>query len=437
MRWSPRVATLVAAVAFVGHSLHAQQSAQQRSIDSLAAAVRQLQARLDSASRATGVALAPAAPRPGAYMNVSFVGLVDMGWSTARDIPSLQPGDHDPRANGFTLPNAELVLDGAVDPYFKGFLNVVHKIDPAGETGVELEEMYLLTSALPANLQLKVGQFFAEFGRQNPQHPHAWAFADQPLVLNRMFGGEGLRGQGARLSWLLPTGFYAEAMLGVMNSGGETMSSFRSEESDAIHGGVPFERDVQNAGDLVYTPRIAASFDLTENQVLLVGASGAFGPNSAGETTRTSILGTDVYWKWKSPTAAQGFPFFAVQAEYLTRSYQTKFLPNVGETSTAPTDGRTLKDNGSYAQLLWGIKPRLVAALRYDDSNTSDQDFVTSEREPRTRITPSLTWYPSEYSKIRVQYNHDTRHFGGAVQRDHSLWMQFEFLLGAHAPHKF
>jgi hypothetical protein len=28
--------------------------------------------------------------------------------------------------------------------------------------------------------------------------------ADQPLILNRVFGGEGLRNVGARLSWLVP-----------------------------------------------------------------------------------------------------------------------------------------------------------------------------------------------------------------------------------------
>ena len=50
-------------------------------------------------------------------MNVSFVGLTDLGWSSARDVSALQRGDHDPRVNGFTIPNAELVLDGAVDPY--------------------------------------------------------------------------------------------------------------------------------------------------------------------------------------------------------------------------------------------------------------------------------------------------------------------------------
>src|SRR5215831_7915161 len=119
-----------------------------------------------------------------AYMNISFDVLIDVGSSTASD-PSqfLELGDHDPINRGFSLPNAEIALDGAVDPYFKGFANIVFKLDKDNETEVELEETYLQSSSLPANLQLKGGQYFAAFGRQNPQHPHQWAFVDEPIIL--------------------------------------------------------------------------------------------------------------------------------------------------------------------------------------------------------------------------------------------------------------
>jgi len=82
-------------------------------------------------------------------MNIGFVALTDFGWSSERDVGSLQLGDHDPKVRGFTIPSTELTLDAAVDPYFKGFANIVFKIDEAGESGLELEEAYFLTSALP------------------------------------------------------------------------------------------------------------------------------------------------------------------------------------------------------------------------------------------------------------------------------------------------
>jgi len=373
-------------------------------------------------------------------VNIGFSGLADFGWSSTKDVAALLPGDHDPRVRGFTIPNAELTLDGAVDPYFRGFTSLVFKLDDEGETGVELEEMYFLTSSLPANLQLKGGQFFAEFGRQNTQHPHAWAFVDQPLVFGRLLGPEGLRGQGARLSWLLPTSFYAEAMLGVLNSVGGTTYSFRGEESADIHGGVPIEREVSGASDMLVVPRISTSFELSSEHTAVIGASAAFGPNNSGEDASTQMYAADIYWKWKSASAYQGFPFVSLQAEAMYRRYEAAERFS-SEDGIAILEAETLGDRGYYAQLLWGIKPRVVAGLRAESvgGNASRfeselSDFDTGLRADRSRISPNMTWYPSEFSKFRVQYNYDYRR---GIGRDHSVWLQFEFLLGAHAAHRF
>ena len=51
------------------------------------------------------------------------------------------------------------------------------------------------------------------------------------------------------IRWLLPTSFYTEAMIGVMNSKGGTAYSFRSEDSPEIHGGQLEERAVKDFGD--------------------------------------------------------------------------------------------------------------------------------------------------------------------------------------------
>src|SRR5438046_2415970 len=179
------------------------------------ALVKQLEKELGQQAADTGAGVAAQPRATGGYMNIGFVTLTDAGWSTESDVASIERGDHDPKVNGFTMPNAEISLDGAVDPYFKGFSNIVLKIDSDGETGIELEEAYALTTSLPHSLQIKFGQFFTEFGRQNPQHPHAWGFVDAPLVMVRMFGPDGCRSQGVRFSWLQPTPFYPEARVTV------------------------------------------------------------------------------------------------------------------------------------------------------------------------------------------------------------------------------
>jgi hypothetical protein len=366
-------------------------------------------------------------------MNIGFVALTDAGWSSASDIGAIERGDHDPKVNGFTIPNAEISLDGAVDPYFKGFSNIVLKIEPNGDTGIELEEAYALTTSLPANLQLKFGQFFTEFGRQNPQHPHSWAFVDAPQVMVRMFGPDGLRSQGLRLSWLLPTPFYTEALVTIANATGGTTSSFRSPDSPEIHGGVIDEKPVRSFSDLLVAPRINTSFDLTETQTIVLGVSGAFGPNNSGPSAKTQIYGVDAYWKWKPAAAQAGFPFLSLQTEAMFRHYDAaQRVSEADPLLTLPSE--TLKDKGWYAQVLWGIKPRIVAGLRGEAASGNGAAFVSDLRRDQSRISPNLTWYPTEFSKFRVQYNYDNRHELG---NENSLWFQFEFLIGAHAAHKF
>src|SRR5262249_18359350 len=123
-----------------------------------------------------------------AYMNISFDTLITAGTSSEPN-PSqfIELGDHDPQSRGFNLRNAEIAVDGVVDPYFKGIGNIVLSLDTNNETYIELEEAFLQLTSLPANLQVKGGQFFANFGRQNPQHPHQWAFVDDPIILERAF----------------------------------------------------------------------------------------------------------------------------------------------------------------------------------------------------------------------------------------------------------
>jgi len=396
----------------------------------------------------------------GTYMDIGLVATFAAGGSTAHDIEGgTQLGGHDPNQRGFTVQGAEINFTGAVDPYFRGNANVVFQIDSSGESFIELEEAWLETLSLPANLQVRAGQFLTDFGRLNTQHPHSWAFVDTSLVNGRFLGADGLRNPGARLSWLAPTPFYSELFFAVQNSQGETAFSYRED-----HGGAPFLGRLNDAGrvesfdDLLFVPRYAASFDLTDTQTLLAGVSTAFGPNGSGPDTDTQIYGVDLYWKWKSANAHGGFPFLSFQTEAMLRRYQAGAYSNAADDSNNNGvidsgeldvfgDGlvhavprETLTDWGWYGQVLYGFHKGWVAGLRGDYvAPTSLAAYETlfspdPERLSRWRLSPNLTWYPSEFSKIRLQYNYDNR---SGIGVDHSVWLQFEFLLGAHAAHKF
>src|SRR5436190_3055486 len=76
------------------------------------------------------------------YMNISFDGMFALAGSSARDLSHIEVGDHDPQQRGFNARNIELAFDGAVDPYFEGFANIVFKLNNDNETEVEVEEAF-------------------------------------------------------------------------------------------------------------------------------------------------------------------------------------------------------------------------------------------------------------------------------------------------------
>jgi len=252
-------------------------------------------------------------------------------------------------------------------------------------------------------------------------------------VIGRMFGPEGLRNPGGRLSWLVPTPFYSELFLAVQNSQGGTAFSFRNADEE-LFGRTPVDRRVRNLGDLLYVPRYAASFDVTDSQTIVAGVSVAFGPNASGRDTRTQIYGADLYWKWKPSWQSGGFPFVSWQTEALGRRYEAG-SGGLDAPGRATLPRETLFDWGVYSQVVYGFTQRWAAGLRSDWVSGDRGAFTPDEnRADRFRLSPALTFYPTEFSKLRFQYNYDHGQLHG---EDSSVWLQLEFLLGSHAAHKF
>jgi hypothetical protein len=370
------------------------------------------------------------------YMNISFDGLFALAYSSDKHLDQIEVGDHDPMQRGFNARNIELAFDGAVDPYFEGFANIVFKLDNDNNTEVEVEEAFMQTTSLPFNLQVKAGQFFSAFGRINPTHPHTWDFVDYPIVAGKFLGPDGLRGVGAQISWIIPVPWYSQLLLGVQNGRGETGYSFRNPGDNGIfYGRMTTDRELRGLEDFVWVPRWENSVDLSPTQVVLAGVSGAFGSNETGGHSRTQLYGADLLYKWKSERAEGGFPFVKWQTEFMYR----RFEAGLGEKESFPV-AETFHDWGLYSQVLWGFKKGWVAGIRGDYYDAEDSRFTDDlDRQSRSRISANLTWYPTEFSKIRLQYNHDflDETFFLAGRDVDSVFLQFEFILGAHGAHKF
>ena len=387
-------------------------------------------------TRTTPAPFSGASIGPFSLIDVSFNILGVGGWSTAPDriIEELEGGAHDPKRRGFTLQQGELGLAGAVDPYFNAQAYIVFT-----DESVELEEAYLTTTSLPWDLQVKAGYFFTEFGRNNPLHPHSWAWIDQPFINTRLLGGEGNRAAGTRLSWLLPTLWYSEIYLGVQNANNETEVSFLGEREGAeggIGGLTATKDDVDNLTDLLYLARWANSWDLNPEWSTQIGLSALHGPNLTGNRGETWIYGTDLVAKWRPSNSYRGWPFLIWETEIMARDYD---IDTANPAFDPASMDKSLKDWGFYTQALHGFTPRWAAGLRFEYAGGSGNGLVAREDDPfradRFRFSPLLAFYPSEFSRIRLQYNYD--HADNLTEDEHSVWVGFEVSYGAHSAHKY
>jgi hypothetical protein len=384
---------------------------------------------------------------PFRVLNISLDLLFAVGGSTERDeqILELKGGEHDPRKRGVTLQQAELQINGEVDKWFTAQGVLVTFLDPEeGETIVEIEEAFLQSQNLPHNLQVRVGHYFTEFGRVNPLHPHAWDWQDQPVILSRVFGAEGMRAPGARVSWLAPTHQYLEFFLGGQNANGETMTSFlandESYEERAIGGRLFDDATVgaRSGADIVWTGRVATTFDLDDENRLGFGASAAVGPNATGGDT--VITGVDFAYQWRPTDYVPGKAFVRFQGEYIHRHFGAEAQTDTnGGTFNLPDT--SLEDHGGYVYGLVGWDNGFAAGLRADWATGSGDSYIGAGgfsraqdpfRTDRLRISPILQYQVSRFTRMRLQYDYDDSDH--LANRAHSVWLGFEIMLGNQPP---
>lgn len=313
-------------------------------------------------------------------------------------------GAHDPARTGFSLQQLELHLASNVDPFFRFEANVVF-----AEHGVEVEEAYATTLALPGNLQVRAGQFLTRFGRHNPTHPHAWDFLDQPLVVGKMLGGEGDRALGGEVSWLAPLPWYVELAAAVAHGGDHDHAEEEAEEAGGAH-----DHEAESP-DLAATVTLKQFFALARAWGLKAGVSARLEPLDGGEA-RSDVVGVDLYLRYREPGSRHAV---SLQAEGLARRRATH-------------DDR-LDDVGGYAQVVWDLDAAWAVGGRYDyvTGVRADPDWTSA----RQRASAQVTWRPSHFSRLRLQGNHDR-----LPGHDHAQWgvmLGLQVVVGAHGAHGY
>ncbi|MBK8594971.1 MAG: porin [Holophagales bacterium] len=348
--------------------------------------------------------------------------------------------DHGGLNEGFNLGETELAFTASVDPYFD-----VTALFAASEEGLEAEEVYFQTRRLPGGFQLKGGKFLSGIGYANKQHPHQWDFADQNLAYELLLGGHGLNEKGLQVTWLPKLPFYLQLGAEVLQGENEKMANYVGPEEFP---GLTEEADprvlAHKPGPRLFTGFVKVGPNIGYASALQVGLSYASSRSHQevhdhdGDGIPEGVLdgtaelwGADLVYKYDSPRE-YGAGDFIFQAEYLSRK---RDLDVLGTTSTA-----VFKQDGAYFQAVYGLLPRFQVATRYDLAGLTNERVragVKTEYETSKRWSAALTFNPSEFSRVRAQYNRGELFVGGEKETFDQFFLQVQFSIGAHGAHKF
>ncbi len=280
----------------------------------------------------------------------------------------------------------EVALQSALDPYSntKVFLTLEDE-----EVGIE--EGYIYWTGLPGRLRLDVGKFRQQLGDLNRWHLHALPETEYPLVYQRFLGPEGLTGVGLSLYTALP--------LSLAGGTHEIWAQATTAESDPLYAG---------GHQPTLLLRLQNFWQLSRSTYAQLGITGT-GGNNDDQGLRSRLAGLDVRLTYRPPEAG-------------TRREIT--LRAEGYRLHATELGTTTNRYGTFVDLNAKLTRRWVLGTRYD--------WVEAPRglaDTEWRVTPSVTWWQSEFVYLRLEGEHRHTDLDGA---HNLLSLQAVWAMGPH-----
>jgi hypothetical protein len=280
----------------------------------------------------------------------------------------------------------EVALQSALDPYSSTKIFLTFE---DGEVGVE--EGYIYWTGLPGRLRVDVGKVRQQIGDLNRWHLHALPETEYPLVYQRFLGPEGLAGVGLSLYTALP--------ISLLGGTHEVWLQGTTAESDPLYAG---------GRQPTLLLRLQNFWQLNRSTYAQLGFTGTGGDNDdAG--LRSRLLGLDFRLTYRPPEAgtrreitfrAEGYRLHADELGTVTNRY------------------------GTFLDLNAKLSRRWVLGSRYD--------WVEAARGPddtEWRLTPSLTWWQSEFVFLRLEGEHRHRDLDGSRNM---LSLQAVWAMGPH-----
>jgi hypothetical protein len=324
----------------------------------------------------------------------------------------------------------ELNFQSYLDPFSR--LKATTHIHDDGE--VHLEEIYMTHFSILENANLDIGRFRQQFGVINRWHTDALDQVEYPLVLQSIFGDEGLAQTGASVEWTLPNwgNTYQGLTIQITNSENERL----------------FE------GDTLGNPSMLFHYknyrDLSRDTYFEFGLSGLFGWNDQWnvdkgsgfedehDTLGTQVYGVDVSFLWEP----------ADKALYRNIEWRSELYYLNRDILAPDNSGRdNLNAWGAYSYLQTKVSRNTDIGIRADYYKPDSKNYAdttgtslvplaySSNNPHRWQICPYITIMQSEWVKFRLEYDYASGH--GTEDTEHVIMLQAIFAAGPHKHERY
>jgi hypothetical protein len=280
----------------------------------------------------------------------------------------------------------EIALQSALDPYSSTKIFLTFEDEEIG-----IEEGYIYWTGLPGRLRAEVGKFRQQIGDLNRWHLHSLPETEYPLVYQRFLSPEGLAGVGLSLYTALP--------VSIARGTHEIWLQGTTAESDPLYAG-------GRQPTLLF--RLQNFWQLNRSTYAQIGVTGT-GGNNDDAGLRSRLAGLDFRLTYRPPDAG-------------TRREIT--LRAEGYRLHATENGTTTNRYGTFVDVNARLTRRWVLGTRYD--------WVEAPRGPSDtewRLTPSVTWWQSEFVYLRLEGEHRRTDLDGSRNM---LSLQAVWAMGPH-----
>lgn len=323
----------------------------------------------------------------------------------------------DPIDDTVNLREVELDFRAAIDPYADGVAIVAIESEVPGEFDVSVEELLIHIKSLPVSFwetpplgtTITLGRMRTEFGRNNRLHLHDLPQLNRPVAVQQFLGEEGHAAVGASARMFLP-------------SPGDTALELTLQGFQGGH--VPLAQETSRPAWLA---NLRFFLPLADEHSFDVALIGFYGHNDEDGRRQSRAASLDWLYRWKPLRAGESRSFlFGGQFFYARHEFEEDTngdeIPDTG-VATSPF--------GYYLWAQYQISRPLYLGVRWDRT-----DVLTDEDATLRRVQPYVSWYLSEFFRLRVAYEHTWSNLEEEDGLD-SVLFEANVVFGSHPPEPF